>query len=287
MSDDPYEYYWAALAGESPPVNQNEPHPGFYRLKNGAPVAIWVDGESGRLTVMVNHTLIGPNDHEDTWTRCCTRAVAEDWYHAVMEGGSWPDVDPVVDETLGDNIRNARDINALVEMLRLLAQAAGAYANIDSDEAAARAQSIRTRALELRKRADDLRAAEKKPHLEAGLEVDKAWQPLIKSGQATADQLRASIALWENRKRKEMQDRDGSIERQTDLPNVRGGYGRAASVRMVKRVTGIDNPQALFSWLMGADRESILAAMTQLAQSAVSRGIVPNGVTIVEEVEVR
>jgi hypothetical protein len=282
MSEHDYRHWHDSLDGLNPVINQNEPQPGFWRLKNGSPVAIWF-ADDGQLTMMVNHTTIGANDYEDIWTRCCTRAVDEDAYLAVMEGGSWPDVDPVVDETLGDNIKNARDINALVEMLRSLAQAANSYETIDSDEAAARAQSIRTRALELRKRADDLRAAEKKPHLEAGQQVDKAWQPLIKSGQATADQLRASIALWENKKRKEREAAEAPAE---PIANVRGGYGRAASVRKVKKVVGVDAMQ-LIPWLREHDGETLDRFLMERAQRFVTEAFTPPGVLTTETVEVR
>ena len=57
----------------------------------------------------------------------------------VTEGGVWHDMDTTVAKTLGDNIRDADDAEAIAELISPAA-AAEAYDQIEDDETAAKAQ---------------------------------------------------------------------------------------------------------------------------------------------------
>lgn len=279
-----YEHWHASLAGENPRIT-NELHPGFWRLKNGQPVAIWSDEDSGdpKLLVMVGSKMVDPEHHEDIWLRCCTRPVEQADYETVIDGGVWPDMDVSVAATIGDNIGNADDPETLKDLLEGLELASQTYAVITDHTMAARAQSIRSRALELKKKADDRRAEEKRPHLEAGQAVDRAWQPLVKAGQSIADALRKALSAWET---KQMEERRAKEPQVAAPAGIKPGYGRAASTRMVKKVGVITSGVALCNWLADND-DSFVAYLHERAQVFVNRGLTPDGVMITEEVEVR
>lgn len=302
-----YDHYWAVLDGEKPSIT-NEPQPGFYRLKDGRPVAIWhEDGsvDDAGIMMTVSGMAIPAPGHEDIWLRCAMNAVEEDDYNAVLEGGTWPDMDEAIIDTIGHNIAGANDPETIKALIDTLATAAIRYNPIEDDLMAERAQSLRSRALELRKKADDIRETEKRPHLEAGKAVDAKWQPLVKSGQTVADILRGAMSAYETKKaiaaRKAEEERK-ALEAANVQPEpenaptaspvsngtqIKGGYGRAASKQMVKKVSGIDSVTELCAWLYEHERQTFLDFIGERAQRAVSNGYTPAGVTIIEEVSVR
>jgi hypothetical protein len=287
MSDFAYDYWLQALDGNKPQVT-NQPMPGFYRMKNGMAVAIWSDedpDEPSKILMMVGSRMVEPRDHEDIWLRCCTRPVEQHDYEAVIDGGVWPDMDVAVAATLGDNIGDADDPETLKDLLEGLEAASETYDVITDETMAARAQSIRARALELRKKANDRREAEKRPHFEASQAVDRTWQPLVKGYQSIADGLRAALSAFETKKRRERE----AIEPQAKAPEPAGikpGYGRAASTRMVKRVVAIDAMQ-LLPWLREHDGETLDRFLMERAQRFVTEAFTPPGVLTEEVVDVR
>lgn len=310
MTDEPnYDHWYSVLDGEKPSIT-NEPQPGYYRLKDGRPVAIWfedgsvVNGDHG-IMIAVSDVLIPRTEHEDLWLRCAMNAVEEDDYRAVIDGGVWPDMDAVILETIGHNIAGANDPETIKALIDTLATAAIRYNPIEDDLMAERAQSLRSRALELRKKADDIRETEKKPHLEAGKAVDAKWQPLVKSGQTVADILRGAMSAYETKKalaaRKAEEERraleaanvspsDKSEPVTTPAPastQIKGGYGRAASKQVVKKVSSIESVTTLANWLHNHEPQTFIDFILERAQRAVSNGYTPAGVTIVEEVSVR
>ena len=304
-----YDYWFSALAKEPDlTVSQNHPQPGFYRMKQGQPVAIWEDSE-GIMIMVGADRMVAPDDYEDIWTRCCSRPVTQEAYDAVIDGGVWPDVDDVIRETLGDNIRDANDPEAINVLIDMLKAAAKNYETISDDDTAAKAQTIRTRTLELKGKADKLREAAKKPHLDAGKKVDAMWQPLIKSADAVVSQLRQAMERFETvklaaRRKKEQEEFDARMKAAADhggsvdmsgpdqpepviqpKPGIKGGYGRAASVGAKQVVTGISDLTLLFNYLSGVGELTDL--MLKLAQRYVDDGQNVPGVTVEERAIVR
>jgi hypothetical protein len=289
-----YDYWHAALDGQTNlAISQNHPQPGFYRMKNGRPVAIWFEDDVCHMMVGSDH-MVPLEDYEDTWVRVCNRPVSEDQYNAVIAGGVWHDVDEVIRETLGDNIADANDPEAILTLIDMLRQAASNYSVIDSDEAVAKAQTIRTRALELKAKADKIREKEKAPHLAAGREVDAKWQPLVKGADSIVSQLRGAMERWETEKLRERRKQE-ELARLKDEANapapepvkdtVRGGYGRGAHVGSKKVVIGVNDLQALFAYVCG--EEEVMAVMLKLAQRAVDAGKDVPGVIVEEQAYVR
>jgi len=302
-----YDYWYAALDGKNPPIDANTPEPGYYRTKKGEPVAIWY--EDVVCNIMIgSDKMVALEQYEDVWTRCANRPVTEEqWQTACDNGWVWHDMDEMVRETLGDNIRDAEDAEAISALLNLLEQAAKAYETIESDEQAAKAQSLRSRALELKGRADKIREAEKKPHLEAGKKVDKVWMPLVKNADDMVVKLRKAMERFEtvklqDRRKKEAEEaakREAERPKELDMSGpdqpepdiqpkqgIRGGYGRAASVGTRKVVTGLANDRtpALMRY---AGHAEMTALLIKLAQRDVDNGVDVTGFTIEEQAVVR
>jgi hypothetical protein len=295
MNEDRYNFWHDALGGKPDlAISQNDPMPGYYRTKRGEPVAIWDDENLDVVMMIGSDTMVAPDDYENLWTRCCTRPVTEEqWQTACDNGWVWFDMDPAIAETLGDNIRNASDPEAILALIELLDQASRNYSVISDDDAAARAQTIRTRALELKGRADKIRETEKKPHLEAGRAVDATWQPLVKAAEQVIGKLRGAMERWETEKLRERRKAEAEAPKEQPEPDlkpkpvIKGGYGRAASVGSRNVVTDIDNITEFCTWLYGFERKTLMTFLYEQAQKAVNAGQTPPGVTVEEQAYVR
>lgn len=105
-----YDYWNAALKGESPAAFVDTPMAGFYRLKrNGSwlPVAVWpkrngLDGPA-RLGFKIGAEVVGPNMGAELWTGYCANPITEEVYRGVERGEGWPDADPTVAQMIAQN----------------------------------------------------------------------------------------------------------------------------------------------------------------------------------------
>jgi hypothetical protein len=316
-----YDYWSNALKGEFGAVHEGDPQPGFYRKRisrGGAfvPVAIWE--HEGSIVALVD---VKQTDAAELWSYVCQYPITEQQYHDRIETGKWHDESDAVTASLappsiGHN--NGPQDEAEIIKGQIEAASAGAeeYATIKDDGEAAKAQSLRSRLLELSGSADKKREAEKKPHLEAGKSVDAKWQPLVKAAKAAADKIRDALSAHETRKAREAERlrreaeeaaRKAEDERRAklaaklaehpDAPSpmpeltpvpvapepvtaIRGAYGRAAAVKIVKVCTVIDQ-DAAYSYLK-ADKE-LAALISKLAQKAVDAGYVVPGTEVTEQ----
>ena len=129
-----FEWWRNALAGAFGPVHENDPQPGYYRMRDGkggafVPVAIWHDGSG------INALRGGrPVDPCSVWTWCCREPIAYETYVAVAERGEpWPDAVPAIGHNsaafgLAPPERLAADIADLWTAARDWLAAAGAIA---------------------------------------------------------------------------------------------------------------------------------------------------------------
>lgn len=316
---EPYAFWHNAFDHPDQEVDQNSPEPGFWRMKDGTPVAIWFDGDDQLLVMTGAETMIDPAGFEDIWTRCATRPVTEEQYQEYFVNGRWHDVDDLVVETLGDNIKDATDPATIKDLLAILQKAADKYTAkgaIASDDDIAKAQTVRTRMLELKGRADKLREAEKAPHLKASRDVDAVWMPTVKAADESTTKLRRAMEAYETAKlmarrkaeaealaaaeaaRKAAEetgwpspvDMSGPDRPEPEAPvktTIKGGYGRAASVGTRRVVTKITDPAKLFDYYMdgmSGERAQLLELLTKLAQADIGRGFVfPAGLIEIEE----
>lgn len=310
-----YDYWTNALAGNFGPVHDSDPQPGFYRKRlsrGGAfvPVAIWE--HEGKIVALVDGKQA---DADDVWTYVCQHPIGEQQYHSRVETGKWHDESDAVTALLvpppaGHNNPPQDEAEILKGQIDAATAGANDYENIDDDEVAAKAQSLRSRLLELSGSVDKKREDEKKPHLEAGKAIDAKWQPLVKAAKAAADRIRDALGAHETRKaraaaeaqRAEDEKRRAALaERLAKHPDapaempapkpspapspepvtvIRGAYGRAAAVKIVKVAT-IKDQDAAYAYLR-ADKE-LSALLAKLAQRAVDAGYDVPGVEVSEE----
>jgi hypothetical protein len=297
-------------------LDVNEPLPGFYRgraVKDGPflPIAIWID-ETGKMNITRGGQ---PVPIPAVWPHCVWYPVSHEAFVAVAERGEkWPDEDAAVaasreDATIGDNSQN--DTRTEVEILREQIDIAKAgmadHEKITSDEQAARAQSLRSRLLELSGEADKKREREKAPHWEAAKAVDAKWQPLVKDAKASADALRSALDTYETAKFRKQQEeqrkRDEELRKQAEEAakngqpapvtavveaeppkaaptSIRGGYGRAAAVKPVKVAKVVDQAKA---YAFFSETPEMIEFIAALAQKAINNGQTVPGVDVEEE----
>ena len=184
----------------------------------------------------------------------------------------------------GHNVGDIDDIELLKDEIDSAKAGADRYAKIESDDQAAKAQSLRARLNELSGKADKLREAEKRPHLDAGKAVDKRWQPLVREAKEVADTLRAAISAYETAKRNAHLDAlrktaeaavKGATGVDMDLTpppaaQVKGSYGRAANVGVERVLTGITDRDAVYAYIK--DNADTITFITAQAHKLVKLG---------------
>lgn len=316
-----YTYWQNALAGNFGPVHDGDPQPGFYRKRTGkaagyVPVAIWE--QNGKMLALVDGK---EADAAEIWTFVCQSPILEEWYRARMSGQPWPDESAAVTASLapppsGHNNPPTDDAEILKGQIDAASAGAAEYGDIRDDETASKAQSLRSRLLELSGDADKKREALKKPFFEAGKAVDAKFQPLVKAAKAAADTIRDALGAHETRKaraaeelrRKDEEDARKAAEEAARLAAkaekagkpipapapappppepapapalaIRGAYGRGASVKVVKIAIVVDQ-DAAYGYLK--TQPDLAAVIQKLAQKAVDAGLSVPGVTIEEQ----
>lgn len=289
---------------------EDDPLSGYYRIrlvKDGPllPVAIW--REAGKLIVLCNGE-VAPLHR--VWPMCVWTPVPYEWFEAVEDRGEmWPDdgmaqVEATAPRGIGDNAPPDEDeadtIKRQIEAATGVAEAE--HKVINSDEQAAAAQTIRSRLNELAGTADKRREALKRPHLEAGREIDGKWNPLVRAAEAAAFAIRNALKVWENKKlaaerEAERQRQEAEAARAFEVQSgaqpaplpppapakpttIKGATGRAASVRIVK-VAKVTDYDAAYAHLKAIPE--IKAAIDKIAQRMVDAGNSVPGVEVMEE----
>jgi hypothetical protein len=308
-----YTYWQNALAGNFGPVHDGDPQPGFYRKRTGkaagyVPVAIWDDGAGG-MECLVDRK---ESDANEVWTYCCPHPITEEQYHQRVNTGKWHDEDAAVTASLspppaGHNQPDG--VDSIKDQIESALAGVDGYAEVKDDETAAKAQSLRSRLLELSRDADKQREALKRPHFEAGKAVDELYQPLVKSAKGGADAIAKALGAHETRKAQEAakatrlaeEARQKALaEAQAKAPigvtvepepipelvvppaaaPIRGAYGRAASVKVVKIAT-VKDQDAAYQALKS--QPELSALIQKLAQKLVDAGFSVAGVEIEEQ----
>lgn len=314
-----YTWWSNALAGNVGPISDGYPECGFYRRKQKdktfCAVAIWRNADGELVAVETRGNSAHPVDAQDTWTWVAKYPIPEALYRAYCDTGRWPDMDKAVAEQvergIGDNMP-PDDVETLADQIESAKAGIAAYETIGDDETLAKAQSLRSRLLELSRTADKKRDEIKRPHLDACKTIDGTWMPLVKDAKAAADIVLKRMNDWENEKLRRERDaqRKADEERRAaeeaaraaeaegapapapepepapqpapaPAAPIRGAYGRAASVKLVKVVTNITDIDALLSFLRMHPEMTELAR--RLAQRAVDKGHDVPGVEVEEQ----
>lgn len=310
-----YDWWERALAGEeiggpALPIHEDSPQSGFFRKrasKAGAylPVAIW-RGSDGALIGLLDGRETNP---ADLWTYCAPHPISEEHYRSRIDSGKWFDEDESVTASLvppqvGHN--SGSELESLQDMIDSALEGVSDYEQITSDATAAKAQSLRSRLLELSGDADKAREKLVRPHLDAQGAINADYMPLVKSAKSGADLIRAALKAHENRKDVEAKARlleeakkqaaeafkHAPLGSEPPKPvathapaaaPIKGSYGRAASVKVVKRVV-ITDLQAVFTFFK--EQPDVAEFFAKKVKKAVDAGFTIPGVEVTEEKDI-
>jgi hypothetical protein len=280
-----YLVWRTRLAGGKIELPNREAQCGFWRVQGRdgtwTPVAIWRD--EGVLRCLMGTKAIVPNDYwcENTFSYASRNPISHDTYQRVMDGEPWPDVDAVVHA--GRNATPEDDAEAIKDQIAAAIAQAVQYETVTDDETAARAQSLRSRILELAGEVKERHKTEKAPHLETCRTIDAKWLTLVKAADVAATAIRRALSKHETYK---ANNEPVTVLNPNAAPpeqprqQIRGGYGRAASVRDVRRAVIQNQDEVYQAFREHGDVRDVLQS---LAQKAVDSGRSIQGVTVVNE----
>lgn len=310
MTQDRYEHWRRALAGDFQSIDADTPSAGFYRSKRAdkqtgditlQPVAFWYD-QNDKLVCKVGNKMVDDLTARELWPFVCRNPVTHGAYGAVMSGGAWPDQHEAVirDRVNSENAPDEDSFEALKDRIEDLVRDAEREIKSGAapDQSAAdRASDLANRLAELQKKADAARKAEKKPHDEAAAAVQAKWTPLVGAAgiyKRLKDAVIAPFLVAEAKKQREAAEaqrraaeqaaKDGApIPEATPTkkpPKAGSGGRRSVALRSVK-IVKITDRDALLAFF--ALNDQITATLQTLAERAVAAGVSVPGVSVSEE----
>ena len=209
---DPYWYWRAKLAGEDPdpPADRTELPAGFWRLRSGDPMAVWLDAEGKRVALRgfksAERVMAVKHMEAMAETGSFGQAVSEDLYRAAIEAGEWPDDPPAV-APIGHNLPESEYERLRTEIEGEVETTAPFLKRpIETQEDADKCSTWARRVGLLAKRADEAREEEKAPHLAAGREVDDRWRPVIADAKELTSRLKKHVEPFLIRKKREAEE---------------------------------------------------------------------------------
>lgn len=203
------QHYRDNLAGKGVALHDGHPQTGYYKMRRGKdgpwlPVAIWEkdgqmvavrgDGKGGRERV----------EPDDIWTWCASNPVKQAEAKYAFEHGKWESDAP----TIGDNSKSYPDtyegISAeFTDYAELVAQfladvekSGGIKTELQANKASNMADAVGSVRGGIAKRADEMRDALVRPHLEAQREINGKFKPLIDEAKALDAKLRRAAGAW-------------------------------------------------------------------------------------------
>lgn len=188
---DAYQFWRDALAGKEQPISADHPQPGYYKARKGkggpwTPVAIWE--KDGALVARFGPEMANPLD---IWTWCSGNPVSkEDAKHAFEKGIFPGEVAPI-----GDNSGNLSLADEIADAAKQAAEWL-AKSKIDGKVAADTAANMRTRLLDLGKKAEAEREEKVRPHLDGQKAVNAKYKPLVDAATSAANTLRDALTVW-------------------------------------------------------------------------------------------
>lgn len=318
---DNFEWWQNALKGTRGPIYDGEPQSGFYRQrrqdKTYEPVAYWKDTNTGEQRCHINGRSVDLDRMMHTWPFAAKHPITEEAYFHRIETGSWADDDAgAVVAAKGPKIDPATDpAGSLKAEIDAAKAGLDAYKTIESDEAAARAQTLRSALTALKGKAESSYEALNRPLLDEQHRIRKVWFPLRDDAEAAANTLRKAMGSWEDVKREAARKAQAEADRKAaehaaavrkaeeanqpppppppppppaNAPapstKIKGASGRAASVGVKKIVTAIDIDKAFAQF---RDDPELYAFLLDLSQKVVTAGYVAIGATIEEKSDIR
>lgn len=254
-----WKYYQHAMKGQDFPIHPHHAPIGFFRKWNrhkdkSWPVAIWEDqgkkyAQIGDWKVIDLSTPEAEQDFiHDTFQWCSRNAIDYKLYEHWKKHRDWPaetGAGAVIEASkavrgIGDNsgADPAVEHETFVDQVRAALAGVKALSNVTSDEQAAEASSLRNRLTELAGEGAKKHEVEKKPHLDAGREVDQRWNPIIKDARAGASMLRAAIEVHATAKLKKKREEEAAaaaaanpVTEVAQPERIEPAYGKRTSVK--------------------------------------------------------
>jgi hypothetical protein len=176
MIHEDYDFWRKALSGEKPPIHDGEVHFGYFKTKRGqgkggefVPVAFWRDED---VVCLRGNRKISADEFADEFSWACKHPISHEdsssWYR---NGGAWQQ--ETAQAGIGHNsgeLTPLEQINTDIEALQERMK------NAINENALADCKTIATK---IETRIEDMRKAEKEPHLTASREVDAKFKVII------------------------------------------------------------------------------------------------------------
>lgn len=322
---DQFAWWRAALNGKRGDIQEGDPQPGYYRNRRkgqqAMAVAYWRDTNDGALRCKINDTDVDEMRALDTWPFASKEPVSYESYKAKRETGNWPDMDETIQPARGkigdNNPPDESEADAIKRQIEAAAAGASQYLKIENATAKAKAQSLRSRLLELAGQAKKTHKKIKDPLWEQVKEIDNTYLPLAKMAEAEALKIREAMDFFDTAEFRKSQEieRIAQLERdrisreaadaarkaeeegkpiplpppmpETPAPyqptTTKGAYGRAASNKIVQVVTEVTDWEKLFGFLK--THAELKELMLKLAQRAVDKNFDVPGVKIEDKVK--
>lgn len=303
MTQPDYTFWKAALAGKKPPMSEGSPEPGFYRMRSKnkqtgsiswQPVAYWLEGN--KLHCMIGEDVVSEQRGQELWTFVGQFPVTEQAYRDVTEKGKdWPDQDSIVASQttpgIGDNSQ-VDEAELLADQINSAAAGKKEYVKVTDADQASRAQSLRSRLLELAGQAKKIHKRLKEPFLEGGRQVDAKWLTLVKLAEDTAKEIKSANDAYSTEllkaQRKAEAEADAirlAAEKEAEMmgapvvetapipvmpTQIKAGYGRAANAKPEWTLTGITDLGLVFQHFK--DSAAVKECLEDLARKAIKAG---------------
>lgn len=197
-----FTWYLAALAGNRGPIHDGEPMHGYYRQRTKAgtyePVMYWRDSVTGELRCHRNGREAPEQWALEKWPYISKNLITAEAYWHFMDTGQWLDNDQAANDVAkGPEIDPATDpAGSLAAEIAAAKAGLAAYNTIESDEAMARAQTLRSALTGLAGKATKEYEALNRPLLDEQQRIRKVWFPLRDDAEGAAKQLSRAMAAW-------------------------------------------------------------------------------------------
>ena len=208
VKDDQWSWWRSALSGKIGPMRESKPESGFYRAKDGTPVAFWVKDDE-QFCLREGQRVTAQGDMLSLWVSVAKKPISKDLYDARRKDGRWPD-QPEAPAQRGN--MPADPFEALkAEFNDKLASAEAwlkAHPTAKDQTESDYARNLQAELLKIEKQADTMHKAEKQPHLDAGRAVDDKFrfrERVAPIAKALRNVFGAFMAAEEERQRKAAQ----------------------------------------------------------------------------------
>lgn len=294
---DHYAWWRAAMAGKRESVDTAQC--GYFRdrnracsiyVSNGSLVAWVSDGYCPRTKDQIDDSF------KHSWQQ---NPISYEVFAAYQETGRWPEQPEPVAVEHDDKAPEHEKIRAEIEAVSAAAKnwlsslPAGISNDVEDGMAANYAKTI----AELTKRAEDTRAEQKKPILEAGRKIDATWKPIVEYGELARKSILAPTTEYRRKRAAEEakaraaeearlreEAKKHAVENQAPMPPVTLPPKKPTGLRTVK-VVEITSLQALAAQLAAWNEpdEEFVEVCRKIARKLIQAGVKVEGARLIDE----